>query len=150
MLASSGTHISSAQQDYINMDDLLVGLCIEADYTAPETESATLNLKAANGDTLLHVDYRVDWGPNKDTVVLNTQTGGEWGTEQLVTGIKSTPGSMLKWVICAQEDSFSIQLNEKEVATYAYRINAPVRRLDFTQYENANSFLRQLCVLYSE
>ena len=151
MVALIGTHTSTAQPDreHIDINGLPTGDCVEAIYTAPQTESATLNLKAENGDTLLHVDYRVDWGPNKNTIVLNSNTGGTWGTEQLVKKITTVPGTDLKWVICAQENDYSIVFNGKEVATYEYRIDAPATRFDYTQYPNANSVLKKLSLAFA-
>ena len=150
MIALTGPLVSDANQESIDLDTFTVGNCVRAKYTSPVTESVTLNLKAANGDTVLHLDYRVNWGPNKDTLVLNTQTGGVWGTEQLVTDLKTTPGTLLFWWVCAKEDEFSILLNLKELTTYKYRVDSKVTRFEFTQYPNANATLMKLGMVYSQ
>lgn len=150
LLLFIATPMSNAHPEYIDFDGLTVGNCVGGEYSAPETESATFDLKAANGDIVLHVDYRVDLGDDKYTIVLNTQTGGTWGPEQLVTGITSTPGILLFWQVCAQEEDFSVSINAKEVATYKYRVDTPATRLEFTQYPNAKSNLMKLAFLTSK
>ena len=141
------THKSVATPEYIEFDGFTVGNCVGGEYSAPVTESATFNLEAANGDIVLHIDYRVDLGDDKYTIVLNTKTGGTWGPEQRVPEITSTPGILLFWQVCAQEEDFSVSINAKEVATYKYRVDTPVTRLEFTQYPNAKSNLRKLAFL---
>lgn len=150
LLLFIATHMANAHPDYIDFDGLTVGNCVGGEYSAPETESATFNLKTATGDIVLHIDYRVDLGDDKYTIVLNTQTGGTWGPEQRVTEITSTPGILLFWQVCAQEEDFSVSINAKEVATYKYRVDTPATRLEFTQYPNAKSTLRKLAFLTSK
>ena len=40
-----------------------------------------------------------------------TDHGGSWGTEQRVTGITSTPGTVLELITCAEANDFSITFN---------------------------------------
>ena len=129
----------------INFEGLSVGNSFEVSYTAPKTERISVNLFDECDNILLHVDYRVDYGES-DTIVLNTRTVKRgWGREQRVVGIKSTPGTVLDWVICAREEDYSIVLNQKEVATYDYRIKAAVTRLEYQRYEkSADSTLKKL------
>ena len=139
-----------ANAEYIDIENFNVGNCVEVDYTAPPTGRASINLIDAAGDIVLHVDYRVSWGSPlvQDTVVLNTRTSGSWGPEERVTGIKSTPGTVLQFVICAEDSDFSINMNQKELATYEYRTDTKVSRLEFESYDY-DSTLKQMCVVYS-
>ena len=148
VVAFIGIRMSNAYSYHIDPDSFEVGDCAEVHYTAPPTGRASINLYEENGDILLHTDYRVHWGPNTNTIVLATRTGGIWGPEQHVTDITSTPDTVVKFLICAEENDFSITFNKKQVATYQYRINAPVTRLEYQNY-GYDSTLEELCVVYS-
>ena len=150
VVALLGISIPNAVSEYIDPDSFQVGYCAEAHYTAASTGRTTVNLKASNGDVLLHVDYRVSWGSPlvTNTIVLNSQTGGSWGTEQRVTGITSTPGAVLEVMICAEANDFSITFNGRQVATYQYLNNATVTRFEYGN-SGYDSSLKKLCVVYS-
>ena len=149
-LVVSFIHILNANAEQITIGSFNVGMCIEVDCTAPSTGRASINLYDAAGDIVLHVDYRVSWGIplDQDTVVLSTRTSGSWWTEQHVEGIKSTPGTVLQWVVCAKDNGFSIDMNQKELATYAYRTDTKASRLGFDKY-TYDSTVKQMCVVYS-
>ena len=149
-LLISFIHVFNANAEQIAIGSFSVGMCVEVDYTAPPTGRASINLIDAAGDVVLHVDYRVSWGStvDQDTVVLNTRTSGSWGTEQRVKGIKSTPGTVLQFVVCAKDSDFSIDMNQKELATYAYRTDTKASRLEFESYDY-DSTIKQMCVVYS-
>ena len=143
-------HILNANAEQIAIGSFNVGMCVEVDYTAPPTGRASIVLIDAAGDVVLVVDYRVNRGSptEQDTVVLNTRTSGSWGPEQRVKGIKSTPGTVLQWVVCAKDNGFSIDMNQKELATYVYRTNTKVSRLEFESY-TYDSTIKQMSVVYS-
>ena len=137
----------NAYNDHINPDSFDVGDCFEAHYTAPPTGRVTLDINDDKGNVVLTTDYRVRWGANTNTIVLNTRKGG-WGPEQHVTGVTSTPATLVKFLICAEANDFSITFNKKQVATYAYRIpNANVTRFSYENY-GYDSNLEELCIGY--
>ena len=139
-----------ANTEYIQLQSFDVGQCIEASYTAPTTGRASVNLVASDGTVVLHVDYRKNWGGNPNILILNSKIGGSWGGEQCVTDVETTPGMELDWEICANEADFSIVLNHKNVATYAYRMPVTtVSKVEFARYE-FDAVLRKLCVVYSK
>ena len=139
---------SNAYHDHINPDRFDVGDCFEAHYTAPPTGRASLNIYDDKDNIALHTDYRVHWGSNTNTIVLDTRKGS-WGPEQHVTGITSTPATLVEFLICAEANDFSITFNKKQVATYAYRIpNANVTRFEYQNY-GYDSKLEELCIVYS-
>ena len=128
--------------EYIDLENFAVGQCIEANYTAPTTGRAAVDLIAADDTIVLHVDYRKHWGDKRATgqpwqniLILNSKIAGDWGTEQHVEGIVTTPGMEMAFVICAEEENFSIVLNQKPIATYAYRKPVTtVRKVEYTNY----------------
>ena len=100
-----------------------------------------MDLSAADDTIVLHVDYSKHWGGNRKTgqpwqniLILNSKIGGDWGTEQHVEGIVTTPGMEMVFIICAEEEDFKIVLNQKLVATYAYR--KPVTTVTKVEYTN--------------
>ena len=152
--ALTGISVSDAIPEYIDLECFAVGQCIKAYYTAPTTGRVTVDLSAADGTIVLHVDYRKHWGGNPDTgqpwqntLILNSNIGGSWGTQQRVEGVVTTPGMEMAFIICAKEKYFSIVLNQKEVATYTYR--TPVTTVRKVEYINHgyDSTLRKLCVV---
>ena len=148
VVALIGICMLNAYSERIDLDSFKVGNCAAVHYTAPSTGRQSINLYKENGDILLHVDYRVNWSSNTNTIVLNTRTGRKWGTEQLVTGIASTPGTVLEFLICAEANDFSITFNKKQVATYQYRINATVTRVEYAN-QGYGTTLEELRVVYS-
>ena len=157
VVSLTGISMAIANTEYIQLQRFDVGQCIEAAYTAPTTGRSTVNLVASDGTVVLHVDYRKNWGGNPSTgqpwqniVILNSKIGGSWGGQQCVTHVETTPGMQLDFEICANEADFSIVLNHKDVATYAYRVPVTiVSKVEFARYE-FDSVLRKLCVVYSK
>ena len=147
MAASVGIRMLDANPESIDIDSFEVGNCAKVIYTVPPTGRVSINLYNENGDILLQVDYRVNWSSNTNTIVLNTKTGGVWGTDQLVLGVKSPAGTLVAFVICAEPNDFSIIYKKKVVATYAYRINATVSRIEYQKY-SYDSHIMRLSVLY--
>lgn len=157
IVALIGISVSNADPNYIDLDSFVIEQCVEAYYTAPSTGVSIFHLSDTNtGEIVLSVTYRKSWGTNPSTgepwqnlIVLNSKTEGAWGTEQLVEDIQTTPGTEMAYVVCAQENEYSITLNRKEIATYAYRLPVTnVNRLDFnTEYD---STLLKLSVVFSK
>ena len=95
-----GVHTSNASSQSISPSSFVVGNRAVVVYTAPPTGRVSVNLyDEGNVDNLLHVDYRVNWGKDKNTIVLNTRTGKKWGKEVRITGITTTPGTNVGIVI---------------------------------------------------
>ena len=140
VVALIGISIPNALSHYIDPDSFEVGDCAEVHFTAPSTGLAALDMCDSNGNILLHVGYGVNWtNPRNNNLVtnmisLNTVTGEVRGTEQRITGVTSTSGTTLKFLVCAGANDFSITFNGKQVATYQYRINAAVTRLHYQNY----------------
>ena len=144
----SEIHSSNAYNTHIDPDSFATGDCVEGHYTTPPTGRVSLNLYDKDGNTILHVDYRVKWSSYTNTIVLDTHKGG-WGPEQPVTGITSTPGTVVEILACARESDFSITFNKKQVATYNYRIpGAVVTRFEYQNY-GYESTLMELCIVHS-
>jgi len=157
IVAMIGITMSTQNREYIDLRSFNNGMCFEALYTAPITGKATLQLLAGNSTVVLTVDYRKYWGRNPSTgkpwqniLILNSKFGGRWGTAQRVKDIQTTPGTILAWNICARDADFSINLNGKELATYAYR--TPVNTTSTVMFTDRgyDSVVKQLCVVYSE
>ena len=154
LVALTAISVSNVLADHIDLE-FDVGQCIEASYTAPTTGRASVNLVASDGTVVLHVDYRKHWGGNPSTgqpwqniLILNSKIGGNWGTEQHVEDVETTPGTLLAWKVCAGDADFSIELNHKELATYTYR--APVNTVSRVQFDDQgyDAVLQKLCVVY--
>ena len=138
-----GVHTSNASsQSFTLSNSLAIGDHAIVKYTAPPTGRVSVNLwDEGNADILLHVDYRVDYSGDQNTILLNTRTGSKWGTNVRIRDIITTPGTFVIIEIIAQEDSFRISFNKKRVATYPYRINKPVTTIEYQNYDY-QSFLR--------
>ena len=147
VVASVGIRMLNANPESIDVDSFEDVNRAKVIYTVPPTGRVSINLYNENGDILIQVDYRVNWGSNTNTIVLNTKTGGVWGTDQLVPGIKSPAGTLVAFVICAEPNDFSIIYKKKEVATYVYRINATVSKIEY-QNNSYDSDIMRLSVLY--
>ena len=157
VVALIGNSESSANSKNIELASFAIGQCIKAHYTAPTTGRVTVQLSATDGTIVLTLDYRKNWGGNPNTgqpwqniVILNSNIGGAWGTEQHVEDVLTTPGMEMALKICAKEEDFSIVLNQDEIATYTYR--TPVTTVSKVEYTNRgyDSILRKLCVVYSQ
>lgn len=147
IVALSGIHSSIAFSTHIDPDTFATGDCVEGHYTAPPTGRVALNLHDKDGNIIIHVDYRVKWSSYTNTIVLDTYEGG-WGPEESVTGITSTPGTVVELLVCARENDFSITFNKKQVATYNYRIaGAVVTRFEYENY-GYDSTLMELCIVH--
>jgi len=146
IVALIGISVSTQNREYIDLRSFNIGKCIEALYTAPTTGKTTLQLLAGNDTVVLTVSYR----KTLNTLILNSNIGGTWGTPQRVEDIETTPGTILAWKICARDADFSINLNGKELTTYAYR--TPVNTTSTVMFTDRgyDSVLKQLCVVYSE
>ena len=157
VVALTGISTSNADPKYVDLDSFDIDQCVEVYYTAPSTGVSIFHLSdTTNGEIVLSVSYRKNWGTNPSTgepwqnlIVLNSKVEGEWGTEEHVEDIQTTPGTEMAYVVCTQEKEYSITLNRKEVATFAYRLPVTnVNRVDFnTEYD---STLLKLSVVYSK
>ena len=76
-----GICISNANAESIRVNSFEVGNCAKVVCTVPPTGRVSLNVYEGNDNILLQVDYRVNRVPNTSTIVLNTKTGGVWGTD---------------------------------------------------------------------
>ena len=152
VVALIGANIHVSNSVNVDLDSFAIGDCAEVHYTAP-TERATINLKSAQDDIVLHTDYRVEYFAQVDTVLLNTRlAGGSWDPSErlLVPGVKSTPGTTLKFVICPiANDEFSVSLNGKLLANYSNsKIDiTTVSRVNFANY-GGEAKLQKICVNY--
>ena len=137
----------------INLDSFAVGDCVEVYYTAPMVR-ATINLVSEKGDLVLHCAYRVKYSSQQNTVLLNTKLAGNaWNprTRVLVTGVKSTPGTTLEFVLCPiATNKVSVTLNGKLLANYTNKqIDiATVSHVTFNNYEG-DAELEEMCVSYT-
>ena len=145
LMALTAVSVSNVLADHIDLE-FDVGQC---------TGRASVNLLASNGTNALNVDYRKNWGTNRETgqpwqniVILNSQIGGSWGTEQYVEDVETDPGMVLNWQICAGDADFSIELNGEDLATYTYRV--PVNTVSKVWFDPSGSdaVLQKLCVVY--
>nr|C0HM20.1 RecName: Full=Galectin b; Short=Gal-b; AltName: Full=Aplysina lactuca lectin b; Short=ALL-b; AltName: Full=Beta-galactoside-binding lectin b [Aplysina lactuca] len=139
--------------DHIDLE-FDVGQCIQASYTAPTTGRTSVNIVASDGTVVLHVDYRKHWGGNPSTgkpwqniLIINSKLGGSWGTEEKVHDVETTIVNY-DYTQCGQDADFSLELNQKDIATYAYR--SPVNTVSRVQFDDQgyDAVLRKLCVVY--
>ena len=152
-VAFIGAHTANASSRTMGIKTFAVGNCVNAFYTAPTTGRVTVNLNNEDGEHVLHVDYRVNWGSNVITgepweyiMILNTQNGDEWGPEVRIEDIESTPGMELALEVCAGDNEFTITLNRKEVTTYEYRAEVTsVAALEYLNYEY-DSTVNKFCL----
>ena len=150
------TEVSADNSRYIDLKSFDAGGCVQAFYSAPSTGRTAVQLFNADGDIVLSIGYRKDWGSNPSTgepwqniIILNSQLGGSWGTEQHVEDVRTTPGTEMALEVCAQDADFSIVLNKKEMATYAYR--TPVNTVSRVAHndQGSDSVPRKICASYS-
>ena len=149
-VALIGTNIHVSNSENVDFDRFAIGDCVEVHFVSP-TARATINLESAQGDTVLHTDYRVKYSSQVDTLLLNTRLAGEsWNpSEELqVPGVKSAPGTNVKLMICAiANNEFSISLNNKLLANYSNsKIDiTTVSRVSVVNY-GGDAKLQQICV----
>ena len=152
VMALIGTPVP-ASKVILNLDSFSVGDCAEVYYTAPTTR-ATVNLLSKKGDIVLHCDYRVKYSSQRDTVILNTKLAGTpWTpkTRELVTGVKSTPGTVLEFALCPTAVSkVSVALNGKPLTNYSNsQIDVTtVSQVMFNNYKG-DAKLEEMCVSYT-
>nr|C0HM19.1 RecName: Full=Galectin a; Short=Gal-a; AltName: Full=Aplysina lactuca lectin a; Short=ALL-a; AltName: Full=Beta-galactoside-binding lectin a [Aplysina lactuca] len=139
--------------DHIDLE-FDVGQCIQASYTAPTAGRTSVNIVASDGTVVLHVDYRKHSGGKPSTgkpwnqiLIINSKLGGSWGTEEKVHDVETTI-VYNDYTGCKQDADFSIELNQKDIATYAYR--TPVNTVSRVEFGNSgnDAVLRKLCVVY--
>ena len=143
----------SCDKTTISVDSFSIGDCAEVHYTAP-TVRASINLIQAGGkNLLLHCAYRVDYLGMKDTLLLNVLFGSFNPSErQLVKGVKSTPGTVLKFNICAVANAtFSVTLNGKLLTKYSNdKIDiSTLRQVQFSP-NGGEAEVKDICVKYAK
>lgn len=121
VVALVGIHLTKTLTETVNLDSFAVGDCVEVVYIAPSTKRVTIYLIEDNDDVLLFADYRVEYRSQYNTLALRSQVGGSWSKMEYLEGIKSTPGTSLKFLICAIADNeVSIVFNGKLLKNYSY------------------------------
>ena len=151
-LIGANIHVSNSENG--DMDRFAIGDCAEVHYTAPTTGKASISLKSAQSDIVLRAAYRVKYASQVDTLLLNTRlAGGSWDPSErlLVPGVKNTPGTTLKFVICPiANDEFSVSLNGKLLANYSNsKIDiTTVSRVNFANF-GGDAKLQKTCVNYA-
>ena len=151
-LIGTQNHVSHAASRYIDVKDFAVGDCAEVHYTAP-TARATINLKSADNNVVLHCTYRVNYGALQDTLILNTKLAGEtWNqsTRLLVHDVRSTVGTNLKFVLCpVAVDEVSVTFNGKQLASYSNSKMdiTTISRIIFNK-QNGDAVLQKICLKY--
>ena len=147
-----GTQLCGSKAN-INLDSFAVGDCVVVYYTAP-TVRASINLVSEKGDVVLHCAYCVKYSSQRNTVLLNTKLAGKpWNskTRELVSGVKSTHGTTLEFVLCPiASNKFSVALNGKLLANYTNKqIDiTTVSQVTFNNYEG-DATLEEMCVSYT-
>ena len=132
LVAFATLHSSEARPEYVETESFEVGMGVVATYTAPSNKRTTIDLLNADGQEVLHVDYRAGWNNWYDIIVLNSNLGN-WGEEQYVHNFYKPPGSLMTIEVLALEDSFTIAINGEMVANYQYRTDVTtVKRVRFT------------------
>lgn len=116
-------------------------------YTAPSSGRVSTNLYNEDGDIMLHIDYRVDYRKDTNTIVLNSRRAGDWGKAERISPIMTTPGTVVTLVIHAGQNDYTITFTRKEVATYSYRFDKPVTKIECDTY-SYGSVVQKLAVLY--
>ena len=132
-------------EPYIDLERFSTGDCVKVHYTAP-TVRATIILIENKSVVQLHVDYRVNYLGMQNTVLLNPKFGTVWdpSTVELVEGITSTPGTVIKVLTCAKDDkTFAVYFNGMFLANYATdQTNTDrVKRVRFDGHEGDSQLL---------
>ena len=148
---------SGNAQHSISPDDFRIGYAVEGTFFAPNKGRVTFYFwNDAENEVVFVVDARYLW-PNADhnVLVLNTFTGGVWGTEDRPAGFDFTPGILVKVRIEALQNYWRIVCNGKEISRFQYRPNVPADsvnriQLSFEDYDDANpkADLKSLSIHY--
>lgn len=151
VVALIGTHLTKALTETINLDSFAVGDCVEVDYIAPSTSRVTIYLVQDNDDVLLYADYRVKYRSQQNVLALRSRVGGRWSKMNYLEDIKSTPGTSLKFLICATADSeVSIVFNGKLLTYYSYDdVNVNHVRHVTVNTHGSRAQVQEICIHYA-
>ena len=142
-----GMHTTNANRESIAPKHFGIGNTASFVYTAPSTGKIFTYFTSEDNDIPFMVAYRVNSKGDVNTLFLNSRKGGVWGTGVRITGITTTPGTIVKILIKAEENAYTITFNGKQVATFNYRINKPVANIVYDSGDY-DSVLKALTVLY--
>ena len=141
-----GMYTYSANSESIALDSFAIGNRAKVVYTAPPTGRVTTNLYDEDDDIPIRVDYRVNWDGEINSILLNSRTGGTWGTDVHIRAITTIPGTHVTLLIITGQNASTITFNGKQVATYNYSFNKPVTKIECEKHTH-NSVVEELAVL---
>jgi hypothetical protein len=110
--------------DSVGVESLTAGQIVEVQYVAPNSGRVSVNLRAANGDYILHADSRIKWYSWTNRYLFNSKTNGKWQAEQTVLGFPFTcppVPTMITVRIAVMPKEFVVSVNDIILATYAFR-----------------------------
>ena len=108
----------------IGVESLTTGQIVEVQYTAPDSGRVSVNLRAANGDYILHADSRIQWYHFTNRYQLTSNTNGKWQEEEIVPGFPFTcppmPTKITVRILVLDED-FLVSVNGIILWGYTFR-----------------------------
>ena len=100
------------------INEFKIGMAVEVDYVNPNAGWTVIWLQDAEENVVLTFSARI----NERELVLNTRTGGNWGTEVRPQGYDFTPGVEQHVSLQAEQDHFIILVNNTDLLHFNYRL----------------------------
>ena len=108
----------------VGVQSLTTGQIVEVQYMAPNSGRVSIDLRAANGDYILHADSRIKWYSWTNRYLFNSYTNGAWQKEQTVLGFPFTcpPVQTLVTVqIAVMPKEFVVSVNGMILGKYTFQ-----------------------------
>ena len=108
----------------VGVESLTAGQIVEVQYKTPDSGRVSVNLRAANGDYILHADSRIKWYTWTNRYLFNSNTNGMWQEEQTVLGFPFTCPPVPTTItvrIAVMPKEFVVSVNDIILATYTFR-----------------------------
>lgn len=92
----------------------------------PDAKRFTVNLKqgqGSNSNIAFHFDVRMVLGSDRNVIVRNTCTGGNWGLEErAINHFPFMPNAPFDIIILAERDKFKVAVNNTHFLDYKHRL----------------------------
>ena len=103
----------------IGVEGLQVGMVVEVDYYNP-IGSGRIDFNFVQDSNNIAFHFNPRFSATQNVFILNTLTGGTWGTEERPGGYDFGYGIRMKLRIYADNDNFKIFINDKFFYQYKY------------------------------
>ena len=108
----------------VGVESLTAGQIVEVQYKAPDSGRVSVNLRAANGDYILHADSRIKWYTWTNRYLFNSNKNGMWQEEQTVLSFPFTCPPVPTTItvqIAVKHKEFVVSVNNNFLAMYTFR-----------------------------